>query len=105
MVQLECHLAQGWADASADAGPPAKPAQEWRLQTPGGDAPSPHVPEKGQGTFHGAWVVGDAGGARPLPAKWRGLAPGHPPVPHHQRPPTGGVCTEGNVDSVYVGAR
>src|SRR6266540_7211432 len=86
MAQQVCRPAQGWADASVEAGLPARPAQEWRLETLGGDAPPPRAPEKGQGASHGACIVGVAGGAYPQPEERRGRALGEPPIPHHQRP-------------------
>src|SRR6266511_3895316 len=92
MVPQECHPAQGWADASARAGPPARPAQGWHLQTPGGDAPPPRAPERGQEVSPDAWDVGEAGGARPQPTKWRGIAPGEPPVLRRRRPPLEGTA-------------
>ena len=70
MVQLGCHPAQGWMDASARAGPPARPARGWHLRTPGDGAPPPHAPERGQRAPPGAW---DAGVGGPIPGqRWHG---------------------------------
>jgi len=91
MAPQECHPAQGWADASVRAGPPARPARGWHLRTPGDGAPPSRAPEKGQRAPPGAWDAG-VGGAQPRPTMARGIAPGEPPSSNRRWPPAKGAA-------------